>query len=73
MNKTIYTRSHKYIVKQLTAARKEARLKQEDVAKKLSRTQSYISKIESGQCRIDVVQLKELAGIYKKRLDYFIK
>jgi len=73
MNKTIYTRSHKYIVKQLTAARKEARLKQEDVAKKLSRTQSYISKIESGQCRIDVVQLKELAGIYKKGLDYFIK
>lgn len=73
MNKTIYTRSHKYIVKQLTAARKEARLKQEDVAKKLGRTQSYISKLESGQCRIDVVQLKELAGIYKKGLGYFIK
>ena len=72
MNKTIYTRSHRYMVRQLVRARKETGLKQEDVAKKLGRTQSYISKIESGQCRIDVVQLKELASIYKKRLGYFI-
>jgi len=73
MNKTIYTKSHKYLVKQLIRARKEAGLRQEDVAKKLARTQSYISKIEAGQCRIDVVQLKEFAEIYKKRLDFFIK
>ena len=36
-------------------------------------TQSFISKIEAGQRRIDVVQLKEFAKIYKKSLDYFIK
>ena len=73
MGKTIYTKSHRYIVKQLIRARKEAGLRQEEVAKKLVRTQSYISKIEAGQRRVDVVQLKELAEIYKKRLDFFIK
>jgi len=73
MNKTIFTKSHKYLIKQLVRARKDAKLKQEDVAKKLGKTQSYISKIEAGQRRIDVVQLKEFAEAYKKKLDYFIE
>ena len=73
MNKTIYTNEHKYIVQQLKKARVEAGLDQEEVAKLLKKTQSYISKIESGQRRIDVVQLKELAKIYKKPIDFFIK
>jgi transcriptional regulator with XRE-family HTH domain len=73
MDKTIYTKSHRHIVKQLIKARKNVGLRQADVAKRVGRTQSYISKIEAGQCRIDVVQLKELAEIYKKRLNYFIK
>jgi len=73
MNKTIYTNEHKYIVQQLKKARVEAGLDQEEVAKLLKKTQSYISKIESGQRRIDVVQLKELAKIYKKPIGFFIK
>ena len=73
MDKTIYTKSHRYMVKQLIKARKKVGLKQKDVAKRLDRTQSYISKIEAGQRRIDVVQLKDFAEIYKKRLDFFIK
>jgi transcriptional regulator with XRE-family HTH domain len=73
MEKTIFTKGHRYMVKQLIKARKKARLKQKDVAKRLGRTQSYISKIEAGQRRVDVVQLKEFAAIYKKRLDFFIK
>ena len=32
-----------------------------------------ISKIEAGQRRIDVIQLKEFAKAYKKPLDYFLK
>lgn len=73
MNKSIYTKDHKYIVEQLKAARQESGLDQLEVAKLLHKTQSYISKIESGQRRIDVVQLKELAKIYKKPIDFFIK
>ncbi|UCB57325.1 MAG: helix-turn-helix transcriptional regulator [Candidatus Omnitrophota bacterium] len=72
MGKTIYTKSHRYMVGQLIKARKKAGLKQEDVAKKLGRTQSYVSKIEAGQRRIDIIQLKELAEIYKKKFDFFL-
>jgi len=73
MQKTIFTDKHKYIVNQLARARKEAGLTQIQAAKLLKRPQSYISKAEAGQHRIDVVQLEEFAKIYKKRLSYFIK
>ncbi|MFA5156632.1 MAG: helix-turn-helix transcriptional regulator [Candidatus Omnitrophota bacterium] len=73
MDKTIYTDSHRHLVSRLIDARKKSKLKQSDVAKKLGRTQSYISKIESGQRRIDTVQLKEFAAIYKKKIDFFLK
>jgi len=73
MNKTIYSKDHKYIVEQLRKARQEIGLDQSEVAKMLDRTQSHVSKVEAGQRRIDVVSLKEFARIYKKPLDYFIK
>lgn len=72
MKKTIYSRDHKAIVSRLTKAREAAGLQQQDVAKILKRTQSYVSKLESGQRRIDVVQLKVLARIYKTSLDHLI-
>ncbi len=72
MDKTIFTESHRHLVNQLIKARRKAKLKQSDVAKKLGRTQSYISKIESGQRRIDTVQLKEFAAIYKKKINFFL-
>jgi len=73
MSKTIFTKDHKYTVEQLKQARLEATLDQEAAAKLINRTQSYISKIESGQRRIDIVQLKQFAKIYGKDLSYFIK
>ena len=73
MDKTIYSKEHRYLVKQLKKGRKEMGLSQEQVANLLHRTQSYVSKIESGQRKIDIVQLKKFAKIYKKSLDFFIK
>jgi len=73
MKKSIYSNDYKFLIKQLKKARIEACLNQKEVANKLNRTQSYISKIESGQLRVDVIQLKELAELYKKSLDYFLK
>ena len=73
MAETIYSKEHKYIVKQLKKARGKSGLSQKQVAKILRKTQSYISKIEAGQRKIDVVQLKEFAKIYKKNFSFFIK
>jgi transcriptional regulator with XRE-family HTH domain len=72
MQKTIYSEEHKHLIAQLKKARKHAALEQNEVAKLLSKTQSYVSKIESGQRRVDLVQLREFAKIYKKPLNYFI-
>jgi len=73
MTKAIFSNDHKYTVEQLKKARLEAGLDQSDVAKLLSKTQPHISKIEAGQRRFDVLQLKEFAKIYKKDVNYFIK
>lgn len=73
MSKAIYSKDHKYIVEQLKKSRQEAGLDQSDIAKLLGKTQSYISKIESGQRRIDVITLKEFARIYKKDISFFLK
>jgi len=55
MNKTIYSKDHKFLVEQLKKARIEAGLDQGKAAVLLGKTQSYISKIEAGQRRIDIV------------------
>ena len=73
MAKTIYSKEHRNLVEKLKKARKEAGLDQIEAAKALGLTQSAISKIESGQRRIDIVQLKAFAKIYGKKIDYFIK
>jgi transcriptional regulator with XRE-family HTH domain len=73
MDKTIYSEGHKALINKLIKARKEKGLRQEDAAKLLGRTQSFISKIEAGQRRVDIIQLKEFAKIYKKTLNFFIK
>ena len=73
MPRAIYTKDHNAIVERLKKARFETGLGQVEVAKKLGKTQSYVSKIESGQRRFDVLQLKEFAKLYKKDINYFIK
>lgn len=73
MVKAIYSKEHRSLVERLRKARKEAGLDQIAVAKLLKVSQSYVSKIESGQRRIDIVQLKAFAKIYRKKISYFIK
>jgi len=73
MNKVIYSREHRIIVFKLRKSRKEAGLTQEEVAKRISRPQSFVSKCEAGQRRLDIVELKLFANLYKKDLNYFIK
>ncbi|MBI3305646.1 helix-turn-helix transcriptional regulator [Candidatus Nomurabacteria bacterium] len=73
MKKSIFSQDHKYLINQLKKARVEVGLEQEEVARVLRKTQSYVSKIESGQRRIDIVQLKQFARLYKKPINYFLK
>ena len=73
MTKAIFSKDHKYTVGQLKKARLEADLDQADVAKLLGKTQPHISKIEAGQRRLDITQLKEFSKVYKKDLSFIIR
>lgn len=73
MNKSVYSKDYKDIIERLKTARIDAGMAQQDIADKLGKPQSYISKIESGERRLDVGEMKKFADIYKRPLDYFIK
>jgi transcriptional regulator with XRE-family HTH domain len=73
MEKTIYLNEYKKIIDNLRKARIQAGLTQLEVAKKLKKHQSYISKIENRDRRLDIIELKLLAGLYKKNINYFVK
>ncbi len=73
MGKSVYSKDYKAIIERLKTARIEADLSQQAVADKLDKPQSYISKIESGERRLDVAEMKKLSEIYKKDILYFVK
>ncbi len=73
MSKSIYSKDYQYLLIKLKEARKLSGLKQIDVAKKIGKHQSYISKTESGERRLDVTELKKLADIYKKDISFFLR
>lgn len=73
MDKTIYEGEYKTFIKRLKKAREESGLTQVQVAKKFGCTQAYISKVESGQLRVDVLELKKFSKIYGKDANYFVK
>lgn len=72
MDKTISTKEYANFISKLRQARLDAGLKQADVAKILKRPQSYISRVESGEYRVDVMEIKNFARIYKKDVKFFI-
>lgn len=73
MSRVIYSKYHIDAIERLKKARQDSGLDQADVAKLLDKSQSYVSKMEAGQRRVDIVALKEFARIYKKPIDYFLK
>ena len=61
MSKSAFLDAHQVLVEQLTAARKQSGLKQEELAALIGKDQSYISNIERGQRRVDVLEFVALA------------
>ena len=70
---TIRTKEYCDFVGKLRKARLEAGLRQIDVAKKLKRTQSYVSRVEVGEQRLDILELQKFAKLYGKDINYFVK
>ena len=66
-----YQKAYKRFRNRLVQARKEAGLTQVEVAKRLGRPNSFISKCELGERRVDLVELRQLAKIYRKDMAFF--
>ena len=71
MGKSIHTKEYADFVVKLKTARLDAGLTQVQIAKKLKRSQSYVSKAESGEQRLDIVEVQKFADIYGKDVAYF--
>ena len=72
MLSAIYTSEYQYFIRRLKQARIKAGLTQQEVAVRLKKRQTYISKCEQGERRIDVLELKKFSQLYKQPLTYFL-
>lgn len=77
MKKALYEQSYTAFTDLLKEERKSAGLTQAKLAKKLRRPQSYVSKYERGDRRLDVIEFLEIARAIKfdpnellQRLDF---
>ncbi len=66
------TPTYRRFLARLKAARSEAGMTQVEAAQRLRRSQAFVSKSESGDRRVDVIELKAFARLYRKPVDYFL-
>ena len=67
-----YSGRYRRFLERLKAARVKAGLTQSQVAAALRRPQSFVSKCESGERRVDVIELEDLARVYRKPVTFFL-
>ena len=73
MGRSLHSERYKYLLARLREARLQVELTQIEVARRLRRPQSYVSKCESGERRIDVIELAEFANLYGKSIEFFVR
>jgi transcriptional regulator with XRE-family HTH domain len=63
--------AYELLLLRLIAAREKAGLTQHQVSAMMGRSPNFLTKCESGDRSIDVMELLELAQIYKKPVNHF--
>ncbi len=71
--RSLHSARYRRFLKRLRQAREQTGLTQVAVARALRRPQSFVSKCESGERRVDVVELEDFAQLYRKALSFFLK
>lgn len=73
MRKSVFTPEYRVLLKLLRAARKSANLTQAQLGKRLRRSQSWVSKCERAERRIDVIELRRMCRVLGTTLPAFIE
>lgn len=60
---TIRTKRHQRLVEILITARKQAGIRQAELARRVGKTQTFVTRFEAGQRRIDAIELLALCRI----------
>ena len=68
----VHAPEYQSLLARLREARRMAGLTQAEVAKALKRPQSYVTKCETGERRIDPIDLQKFAKLYHRPLSYFL-
>jgi transcriptional regulator with XRE-family HTH domain len=61
LTKSVHTKNYARFLGLLIEFRKNARVTQEEVAGRLNRHQSFVSKYENGERRLDLIEFLEIA------------
>jgi transcriptional regulator with XRE-family HTH domain len=72
MQKSVFTREYRVFLETLKECRKNARLSQVQLADLLKQSQSFVSKCERGESRIDIVQLRVFCKAFGITLAAFV-
>lgn len=73
MTKSAKTHDRQRLARLLRTVRTEAGLRQIDLAEKLDEPQSYVSKYESGEQRLDLLELKAICDVLSIGLTEFVE
>jgi len=73
VRKSIYSFEQKELLRLLREKRKAAGFSQSEVAKRLGRSQSFVSKYESGELRLDLVELSSVCRALGLSLSSFVR
>ncbi len=68
----VYSAEYRYLLKRLREAREKSGLTQIQVAKALGRPQSFVTKCELGERRIDPIDPQRFARLYRRPLTFFL-
>lgn len=72
MDKSALTREQAVLQALLRQLRMEADLRQQDLAERIGEPQSFVSKYESGERRLDIVELRQICAALGISLVSFI-